>query len=145
MTELQRTSSAGVVQTVTSGVSELGLVRFGLLVAQLAAAGVSLRGLGEQVRSTYRYVEGCSESVDRLADQMTGLEVDADTVNEHHQAADVMRSVLTEAEAMASAIEDLASLFEATSAAHQADYGSVADAANAMPVPMANAQFYSNR
>lgn len=127
-----------------SGVLETA-VRYGIVIVQLAAAGMRLRGLSEQVRATYRYVEGCSEAVDRLAEQMAGLQVDLDTVGEHHQAAAVMRGVLAEAEAMAAATEDLAALFEYTAAAHQADYGPVADAVHAMPVPMAKAEFYSNR
>ncbi len=120
-------------------------VRYGIVVAQLAVAGVRLRGLSEQVRSTYRYVEGCSKSVDRLADQMSGMKVDTDSVSEHHEAATVMRSVLEEAEAMAAETEDLAALFDQAAAEHQADYGPVAEAINAMPVEMADAEFYSNR
>ncbi|MFI6513641.1 hypothetical protein ACIBCT_39060 [Streptosporangium sp. NPDC050855] len=128
--------SGGVLETV---------VRYGIVIAQLAAAGIRLAGLSEQVRATYRYVEGCATSVDRLAEQMAGLTVDRDTVGEHHQAATVMRAVLADADAMAAAVEDLATLFGQTAAAHEADYGSVASAATAMPVPMADAQFYSNR
>ncbi|WP_106403760.1 hypothetical protein [Actinocorallia populi] len=144
MTEIERSDSGGGL--VATAVAVAGdAVRYGVLLVQLAAAGMKLRGLSEQVRSTYRYVEGCSESVDRLADQMAALVVDVDTVAEHRDAAAVMRSVLEEAEAMATSLEDLSVLFEATAAAHRADYGSVAGAANGMPVPMADAQFYSNR
>ncbi|MFE3454998.1 hypothetical protein ACFXJ8_39350 [Nonomuraea sp. NPDC059194] len=144
MGELTRSETTGGAVAATGGVLET-VVRYGIVIAQLTAAGLRLRGLSQQVRSTYRYVEGCSDSVDRLADQMAGLAVDRDTVNEHHQAALVMRSVLGHAEAMAAATEDLATLFGAAAAAHQADYGTVADAANHMPVPMAEAEFYSNR
>jgi hypothetical protein len=121
------------------------LVKYGIVVAGLAAAGIRLAGLSERVRSTWRYVGRCAEGVDQLADQMAGLNVDTDTVSEHRDAAAVMRSVLDEAEAMAAATEDLSTAFHATSEAHQADYGSVADAANNMTVPMADADFYSNR
>jgi hypothetical protein len=121
------------------------IVTFGIVVVQLAAAGWKLAGLSESVRSTYRYIERCARGVDRLADQMAGLQVDSDTVAEHHDAATVMRSVLVEAEAMAAHLEDLSTLFDHTSQAHQADYGSVAEAANSMSVPMAEAEFYSNR
>src|SRR5262249_32895938 len=121
------------------------VVAFGLVVASLAAAGIRLAGLSERVRSTYRYVAKCAEGVDQLADQMAGLAVDTDTVAEHHEAAAIMRSVLGAAEGMAAATEDLSTLFTAASDAHQADYGSVAEAANGMPVPMAEAEFYSNR
>jgi hypothetical protein len=144
MHELNSGDSAGEVVASTGGVLTT-IVRYGILLAQLAAAGLKLRGLSEQVRATYRYIEGCSASVDRLAEQMAGLQVDVDTVSEHHGAAAVMRGVLADAEAMAAATEDLAVLFEHTAAAHEADYGSVVAAANAMPVPMANAEFYSNR
>jgi methyl-accepting chemotaxis protein len=135
---------AGEMVAATGGVIST-VVRYGVLIAQLTAAGIKLRGLSEQVRDTYRYVEGCSTSVDRLADQMAGLTVDVDTVGEHHQAAAVMRAVLADAEAMAAATEDLAVLFEHTAAAHERDYGPVAEAVRAMPVPMADAEFYSNR
>jgi hypothetical protein len=137
-------TTAGAVIVAAGGVL-VEAVRYGIVVAQLAIAGIRLRGLSEQVRSTYRYVEGCSKSVDRLADQMSGLHVDTDSVSEHHEAATVMRSVLEEAESMAAETEDLAALFDQASAEHQADYGPVAEAINAMPVPMADAEFYSNR
>lgn len=143
MNELEPRRTGEVVAT-TGGIIETA-VRYAIVVAQLAWAGIKLRWLGEQVRSTYRYVEGCSTSVDRLAEQMAGLTVDRDTVGEHHQAAAVMRAVLAEADAMAAATEDLSTMFGQASADHQADYGPVADAIHAMPVPMADASFYSNR
>lgn len=143
MGELERADTGGVVATASSVIETA--VRYGIVIAQLAAAGIKLRGLSGQVRSTYRYVEGCAASVDRLADQMARLRVDVDTIAEHRTAAAVMRSVLAEAEAMAAATEDLAAMFDRTADAHQADYGTVADAARSMPVPMADAQFYSNR
>lgn len=120
-------------------------VRYAIVVAQLAAAGMRLAGLSESVRSTYRYVERCASGVDRLADQMEALKVDADTVGEHHEAATVMRGVLAAAEEMAASLEDLSTLFTHTAETHQAEYGSVAEAANNMTVPMAEAEFYSNR
>ena len=142
MSELERTNGGAVADS--GGVLET-VVRYGIVIAGLAAAGIRLSGLSEQVRSTYRYVDGCAASVDRLAEQMAGLTVDRDTVGEHHQAAAVMRAVLADAEAMAAGVEDLALLFGQASAAHQADYGPVTEAACSMPVPMADAQFYSNR
>lgn len=141
--ELQRRETGAEVAE-TGGVLET-MVRYGIVIVQLAAAGVRLRGLSGQVRRTYRYVEGCSTSVDRLADQMSKLKVDVDTIGEHRDAAAVMRSVLDDAEAMAAATEDLAALFTQASDAHQADYGSVAETVRAMSVPMADAEFYSNR
>lgn len=141
--ELER-SQTGEVVAATGGVISR-IVRYGILLVQLAAAGLKLRGLSETVRGTYRYVEGCASGVDRLADQMAALTVDVDTVGEHHGAATVMRGVLADATAMAEATEELAELFDYTAAAHEADYGTVAAAANAMDVPMANAEFYSNR
>lgn len=137
-------SAAGKAAVVTGAVLAEG-VRYGVVIAQLTIAGARLRGLSEQVRSTYRYVEGCSKSVDRLADQMSGLKVDSGSVAEHHEAASVMRSVLEEAEAMAAATEDLSALFDQTAAEHQADYGPVAEAFHAMPVEPAESEFYSNR
>ena len=152
MSEIEPATSGGVVQSAgavlaTAGAAVATVARYGIVIAQLTVAGARLRGLSEEVRSTYKYVEGCSRSVDRLAEQMASLQVDTDTVAEHHEAAAVMRSVLEEAEAMAAATEDLAALFEQTSDAHQADYGSVAEAAQSMPggIDMAEASFYSNR
>lgn len=141
--ELERRET-GTEVAETGGVLET-VVRYGILLAQMTAAGIRLAGLSEQVRGTYRYVDGCATSVDRLADQMAGLDVDRDTVGEHHQAAAIMRGVLADADAMAVATEELAMLFGQTAAAHEADYGSVAETARAMPVPMADAEFYSNR
>ncbi|NAS27470.1 hypothetical protein GT755_38115 [Herbidospora sp. NEAU-GS84] len=144
MSELDRTDGTGGT-VAAAGAGVMDVVSFGIVVIQLALAGARLRGLSGQVRATYRYVDGCSRRVDRLADQMAGLEVDADTVGEHHQAAALMRAVLEEADALAAATEDLSTLFDQTAAAHQNDYGTVADAASNMIVPMADASFYSNR
>lgn len=142
MGELEKSESADAVAAPGGGADA---VRYGIVVAQLTAAGERLRGLGERVRSAYRYVDGCSASVDRLAEQMAALSVDVDTVAKHRTAATVMRSVLAEAEAMAANIEDLSALFGQTADAHQADYGPVVDAARSMPVEMADAGFYGNR
>lgn len=143
MSEIER-HQTGTAVAASGSVIET-VVRYTIVIAQLTMAGIKLRGLSEQVRDTYRYVEGCSRSVDRLADQMASLTVDRDTVGEHHQAAAVMRSVLAEADAMAADTADLSTMFEQASADHQADYGPVADATHTMPVPMADASFYSNR
>ncbi len=135
--ELER--SGGVVQHLLDGVTYLRLV------AQLTLAGIRLRWLSGSVRATYEYIKGCADGVDRLADQMASLEVDNQTTSEHHNAATVMRSVLADADAMASELEDLSTLFDKTGQAHRSEYGPVADAINRMPVPMAKAEFYSNR
>lgn len=144
MHELEGGGRTGAVVASTAGLIDTA-VRYSIVVAQLAAAEVKLRWLGRQVRGTYHYVDGCSRSVDRLAEQMAGLDVDRDTVAEHHQAASVMRGVLAEAEAMADSVEDLSVMFAQASADHVADYGPVADAIHAMPVPMPDASFLSNR
>lgn len=143
MSELERHQTGGAI--AAGGGVIYTMVQYTIVITQLTMAGIKLRGLSEQVRQTYRYVEGCSASVDRLAEQMARLIVDRDTVSEHHQAAAVMRSVLAEAETMAAGVDDLSTMFEQVSAEHQADYGPVADAIHAMPVPMPNAEFLSNR
>jgi hypothetical protein len=135
--------TAGVLASVGAVLGEA--VRYGVVIAQLTAAGAALRGLSEQVRATYQYVEDCSASVDRLADQAASLNVDADTISEHREAAQIMRTVLAEAQAMAAECEELSTLFTETADAHEGDYGTVAQAANAMDVPMADREFYSNR
>ncbi|KFG06942.1 hypothetical protein IQ61_22135 [Streptomyces scabiei] len=125
----------------------IGAVRFGIVVAQLSAASVTMAGLSHQVRSTFRYITDCAKSVDRLSDTAASLNVDNFTVSEHRDAATVMRSCKEEAEAMAAECEEMSTLFHETADAHIADYGSVADAANNMPdgIDMAERQFYSNR
>ncbi|MFE6946084.1 hypothetical protein [Streptomyces chartreusis] len=125
----------------------VGAVRFGIVVAQLTAASATMSGLSHQVRSTFKYVEECASSVDRLSDTAASLNVDDLTVNEHRDAATVMRSCKEEAEAMAAECEEMSTLFHETADAHIADYGSVAEAANNMPdgIDMADRQFYSNR
>ncbi|AXK34682.1 hypothetical protein DVA86_20535 [Streptomyces armeniacus] len=131
----------------TTGSVIVGAVRFTIVVMQLTAASVTMRGLSEQVRSTFNYVEDCAQSVDKLADQAAALNVDQSTVNEHREAATVMRTCLEEAEGMATECEEMATLFHETADAHIADYGSVAEAANNMPdgIDMADREFYSNR
>ncbi|MFD5463333.1 hypothetical protein ACFWIQ_10985 [Kitasatospora sp. NPDC127059] len=136
-------SAGAVLATAGRGLTEA--VRYGIVIAQLTATGVKLALVADVVTSAYKYVEKCAASVDRLADQAAALAVDRDTVGEHHDAAAVMRSVLEEAEAMAADLADLSTAFHATAAEHEADYGSVAEAANAMPVEMADRTFYSNR
>jgi hypothetical protein len=120
-------------------------LRFSVLVAELGQASWAMRGLSEQVQSTYSYVEGCAASVSQLADLAASKFVDQGTVNEHREAATVMLSVLEEAQAMAAECAEMSTLFHDTADAHTADYGPVAEAFNAMPVPMADRTFYSNR
>lgn len=145
MSDLEPHSGGGIL--AATGSVLVKAVRYTVVIAQLTAAGLALRGLSEQVRRTYEYVEGCAKSVDRLAEQMAVLSVDRDTVAEHHEAAAVMRSVREEAEAMAAEAEDLAVLFHQAADGHEGDYGTVAEAANSMPggIDMAEAEFYSNR
>ncbi|MEE1787734.1 hypothetical protein PUR71_33225 [Streptomyces sp. SP17BM10] len=138
------TGKAGTVIAAT-GEAITEAVRYGIVIAQLTAAGLKLALLSDRVTSTYEYVEKCAHSVDQLADQAEALAVDRDTVGEHRDAATLMRSVLAEAEAMAADLADLSTSFQAAADAHEADYGSVAEAANAMPVEMADRSFYSNR
>lgn len=121
------------------------LVRYAALVVSLTVAGTRLNWLAGQVRSAYAYVEGCADATDRRAEEMAGLNVDEMTVGEHHDAAAAMRAALAEADRMAEAVEELAGLFVEASEAHQAEYGGVAEAANSMSVPMAQAGFYANR
>ncbi|WP_331761848.1 hypothetical protein [Streptomyces sp. NBC_01546] len=125
----------------------VGAVRFGIVVAQLTAASATMAGLSNQVRSTFKYVEDCANSVDKLADLAASKAVDQSTVNEHREAATVMRSCKDEAEAMAVECEEMSTLFHSTADGHIADYGAVADAANNMPdgIEMADRTFYSNR
>ncbi|UDM05563.1 hypothetical protein [Streptomyces longhuiensis] len=125
----------------------MGAVRFGIVVAQLSAASVTMAGLSNSVRSTFRYVEDCANTVDQLSDRAAALNVDDLTTGEHRDAATVMRSCRDEAEAMAVECEEMSTLFHTTADEHIGDYGSVAEAAQNMPdgIEMADRQFYSNR
>lgn len=120
-------------------------VRYTIVLVQLIAAGIKLRWLSAQVRQTYTYIEGCAEAVDQQASTMASLQVDSYTVQEHHQAAAIMRSVLDAADGMASTTEDLAGAFHETAERHRGEYGTVNEAVRLMPVPMADPSFYSNR
>ncbi|MFF8775087.1 hypothetical protein [Kitasatospora sp. NPDC015120] len=120
-------------------------VQYAVIVTQLAIAAVRLGWLSEQVTGTYQYVENCARSVQRLADQAAGMNVDRDTIAEHRDAATVMLSVLDEAEALAAATKDLATAFQATADAHEADYGPVDEAAANKEGEMAAREFYANR
>ena len=119
--------------------------RYGLITARFTALGERLRGLGEQVQASTTHVEGYAASVGRLAEHMAELNVDGETVAEHHEAATVMRAVREAAHAEASAANDLSTRFTQVADDHRADYGTVVEAERAMPVPMANASFYANR
>ncbi|MFF0415614.1 hypothetical protein ACFYUY_34950 [Kitasatospora sp. NPDC004745] len=120
-------------------------VSYGIVVTQLAIAAVRLAHLSEKVTGTYEYIESCADSVQRLADQAAGMNVDRDTVGEHRDAATVMLSVLDEARDMAQATEDLSTLFQQTADAHEADYGPVDDAIAAKEGELADREFYANR
>ncbi|MFF0164064.1 hypothetical protein ACFYRY_42235 [Streptomyces sp. NPDC005263] len=132
-------SGGGFVSAVAYG------VQFTLMVAQLASAGLALRGVGARVRSTYRYIGDCAKSVDHLADLAAKLSVDPDTIGEHRDAATVMRASLARAQRMANTVDEMSVMFDQAKAAHQGDYGAVNDVATSMPVDMANRNFYRNR
>jgi hypothetical protein len=139
--EIKRAAPAAGEELPTVG----DLVRYGIVLVQLTIAGARLRGLADQVGATYAYVERCAQATDRRADQMSSLDVDPHTVGAHHDAAAVMRGALDAAARMAAEIDALSAAFEEAAAAHEADYGAVAEAVQAMPVPMAQASFYANR
>ncbi len=136
-------SSGGVLAAAGEVIADA--VHYALVVGQLAIASVRLARLSEQVTGTYQYVEDCAKSVQRLADQAAGMSVDRDTVGEHRDAAQVMLSVLAEAEAMAAATAELSALFQQTADAHEADYGPVDEVIAAKEGELADREFYSNR
>lgn len=138
-TGVMKDSGGGFVSAVAYG------IQFTVMVAKLASAGLSLRGVGNRVRETYAYIGDCARTVDNLADLAAKLSVDPDTIGEHRDAATVMRRSLARAQRMANNVDEMAVLFEQAKAAHQADYGPVNDVATSMPVDMANRNFYRNR
>ncbi|MFD8078192.1 hypothetical protein ACFV3E_36695 [Streptomyces sp. NPDC059718] len=139
----------GALETAGNALAVVGSVlvegvRYTVLLTQLTAASVALRGLSETVRSAYQYVEACGEQVNGIADLAAQLDVDELTTGEHRDAATMMRTVLEDAEAMASEVEEMSTLFQETADAHAAEYGPVVDSKHRMPVDMANRIFYSN-
>lgn len=149
MSELVPVNGGHVMQAAPSSDGNGGviytIVRYAVLRAQFAAAAWRLNEVADYVDGTYNYIEECADSVLRVADQMAHLTVDPDTTSEHRQAAAVMKGILADAKALVDGKRDLAVLFERTREAHETDYGPVADTIQAMPVPMADAEFYSNR
>ncbi|MFD1547043.1 hypothetical protein [Nonomuraea guangzhouensis] len=121
------------------------IVRYAVLRMQFAVASWQLSRVADHIDGTFDYIEECADSVLRIADQMAKLTVDPDTTGEHRQAAAVMKAILADAQELVDGKRDLAVLFETTWNAHETDYGPVADTIAAMPVPMAEAEFYSNR
>lgn len=120
-------------------------VTYSVILGKLAAAGLALRLVGDRVRDTYQYVADCAQTVDHHADLAAALHVDPDTLAEHRQAAQIMRGALAHADRMASTTDAMATAFAEAEAAHRQDYGPVAEAAQALPVPMADRGFYANR
>jgi hypothetical protein len=149
MTELVPANGGHVMQAAPSSDGSGGIiytiVRYAILRAQFAAASWQLSRVADHIDGTFDYVEECADSVLRIADQMAHLTVDPDTTGEHRQAAAVMKGILADAKALVDGKRDMAVLFETTREAHETDYGPVADTIQAMPVPMAEAEFYSNR
>lgn len=145
--------SGGGLAATTSGVvgaiadAAVMAVQYTVMLAKLAAAAVALRNVGSRVRSTYAYVGDCARNVDHLADIAASLRpaVDSATLSEHRQAANTMRGCLARARRMANTVDTISATFDAARQAHQADYGPVAEQAQAMTVPMANRNFYRNR
>ncbi|SOD67070.1 hypothetical protein SAMN06297387_12852 [Streptomyces zhaozhouensis] len=139
-------SGAAVVAAANGAVGILGdAVRYGQVIAGLTAAGRALSGVGRRVRETYAYVEDCARSVEHQADLAAALDVDADTVGEHRQAATVARAALASSRQLAAQLDELSRAFEQARAAHETDYGPVVQQAQAMTVPMADRRFYRNR
>ncbi|MCX4482174.1 hypothetical protein OOK44_38200 [Streptomyces cellulosae] len=152
LTPAPQGSTGGVASTAANAagavVAAVGYgIQFTVMVAKLAAAGAALRGVGNRVRETYKYIGDCAKSVDHLADLAANLRpaVDPDTVGEHRDAAKVMRASLARAQRMANTVDEMSVMFDQAKAAHQGDYGAVNDAATSMTVPMANRNFYRNR
>ncbi|GGS84525.1 hypothetical protein GCM10010156_48930 [Planobispora rosea] len=143
MNELATTTTGEALEEGGGVLSRL--IRYGVLLVQLGYAAVRLSGLGEQIRATYAYVEGCAASVVQTAEQMARLEVDDDTVGEFRDAAAVATGVLDDAAAMAQATEEMSILFEEVRDAHQSDYGGVVEAIHTKDGRMAKSEFYSNR
>ena len=138
-----RHTTRSAASTVTGLV--VGGVRYTIMLARLQVAAASLRGVFDHVEETYAYVEDCARSVDQLAETAAGMDVDALTVAEHHEAAQLMRSCLDEAKALSAAAAELSTLFDQARSGHEADYGSVAEVAQTMTVPMADRAFYAPR
>ncbi|MEV5526360.1 hypothetical protein [Streptomyces prunicolor] len=145
-------SGGGLAATASGAVGAIAdaavmAVQYTVMLAKLAAAAIALRNVGARVRETYAYVGDCARNVDHLADIAASLRpaVDPATLGEHRQAANTMRGSLARACRMADTVDTISATFDAARQAHQADYGPVAEQAQAMTVPMANRNFYRSR
>ncbi|MGW0664547.1 hypothetical protein [Streptodolium elevatio] len=117
---------------------------YALLIERLRIASTAVGRLSDYANKIGEDVGEVAASVDRLAGIAASLNVDSDTVGEHHEAAVLMRQSREHARSLADAAADLSTLFHRAAENHQADYGRVVEVAQAMPVPMADRTFYAN-
>ncbi|WP_432010450.1 hypothetical protein [Streptomyces cucumeris] len=140
MSQIEPTSVGGrIADVIGDGVT------FTIVTARLTAASAAMADLSQAVTGAYDYVEGCATSVDRLADTAASLNVDADVIAAHRDAAAVMRSVLDEAEGLATEAAEMSGDFRQAADGHEADYGPVAAAMQTGDAEVADRTYYSNR
>lgn len=115
------------------------------IVSGLKQASQVLARLSDEIAGTWRHVEGCAKSTTRLAEEMARLEVDRDTIAEHHEAASLMHKAHNESKALRTTAAELSDMFRQAAQIHAREYGAIAATAAAMRTDMANARFYGNR
>ncbi|MFF9070504.1 hypothetical protein ACF09E_34680 [Streptomyces sp. NPDC014891] len=120
-------------------------VTFTIITARLATASAAMLALSHAVKGAYDYVEGCAKEVDQLAEIAASLDVDDAVTSAHRDAATVMRDVLADADALATAAEEMAGSFQAARDGHEADYGPVQEAMTSKPGQIANRLYYQTR
>lgn len=120
-------------------------VTFTIITARLATASAAMLALSHAVKGAYAYVEESAKEVDQRAEIAASLDVDDAVTSAHRDAATVMRDVLADADALATAAEEMAGAFQAARDGHEADYGPVQDAMTSKPGQIANRSYYQNR
>jgi hypothetical protein len=124
---------------------DLEQARYSGIVVEMIAAAAAMAALSEQVGRARTHQARVAERGRRLAEEMARLEVDGDTVAAYLTAAEVTAGGSRLAALLAAVAADMGRAFDGVQRIHQAEYGSVAAAAEAMTVPMANADFYRAR
>ncbi|MEV5598910.1 hypothetical protein [Streptomyces sp. NPDC052496] len=120
-------------------------VTFTIITARLASASLSMMSLSRAVRGAYDYVEGCAQQVLTIAETAGRLKVEPAVIEAHVDAATAARTILADAEALATEAQEMASDFENAKNDHEADYGPVHEAMTTKQGQIADRTYYSNR
>lgn len=116
--------------------------KYAAVVGGMHAASERLHGLAEEIDYAFRGVADAADLAVGLADAAAAKRIDAGTTGDYRDAAAMMRGVVGHASRMSGLVAGLAEGFGATANRHAVEYGGVAAAVAAMPVPMADPSVY---